>query len=327
MSTKSVGGRWRTTEGRQLAEEVLGRLVTGRSLSDLVSEERDGRVDLRGLPLPSPARKAQIAVGGAGYQVIDGMIEMRGVRWEGLDLSHARLSNLRLSSCVIVDCVLDSASCRDWRLWASEVTSSSFDGCDLRDSAIGTWHDGQRNTWRQVRFRGANLRGALALGAHFEACDFSDAVLEGVEFQQSTLRGCQFSGVVKDVVFDCRDLPGKPLCDELRDVDFSRASFEDVEFRGCRFQGVRLPQDPGLLVVPQYPRVAQRALELLAGDTSVEARMLIGEWQNELRLPGRPDSVGVFNRRDYLAAGGDTLAELAETTVHRALDSISADRG
>lgn len=249
---------------------------------------------------------------------------MRGAAWEALDLSHARLPSLRFFGSRVQGCRFDEASCRDWRLWASEVSDSSFAGADLRDSAIGTWQDGRNNVWRAMSFDRADLRGAVALGCHLEGCTFRDSQLSGAQFQHVTMRDCAFSGAVKDVLFDCRELPGKPAADVLVDIDFSGATLEDVEFRGCRFDGLKLPQSQGIYPIPSFPRVARRVLDLLEENSSVEARMLRSELTVALKLPGPDDSVGVFNRRDYLASGGEALADLAESLLMEAVGDLNA---
>jgi Mn-containing catalase len=86
---------------------------------------------------------------------------------------------------------------------------------------------------------------------------------------------------------------------------------------------VRLPQTPGLYVIPGFPRVARRVLDLLGDNSSVEGRMLRNELSVALKMPGREDSVGVFNRRDYLASGGEPLADLAETLLLEAAGGAS----
>jgi hypothetical protein len=138
------------------------------------------------------------------------------------------------------------------------------------------------------------------------------------------MRDCTFSGLVKEVLFDCREIPGRPVAGVLVDLDFTEATFEDVEFRGCRFDGLKLPKAPGVYLIPAFPLVARRALELLEGNPSIEARMLRGQFTNSLKLPGSDDSVDVFNRRDYVASGGETLADLAETVFMEALGDVGS---
>lgn len=243
--------------------------------------------------------------------VLNDVRELRDVRWRSLDLSGSRLGGLRFFGASIADCRFDGATCRDWRLWGSEVVDSTFAGGDLRDAALGTWHEGRTNTWRGVSFDRADLRGALVLGCETERCSFADARLDGVEFQQSSIRQCRFAGRLQDVLFDGRRIEGRPEPGALVDVDFGESTFQDVEFRGCRFEQVRLP--PGVYAIPTFPRVGRRVRELLEHDESVEARMLRAEVELTLKLPGEETSVGVFNRADYVAAGGERFADFAES--------------
>jgi uncharacterized protein YjbI with pentapeptide repeats len=324
MTSKALLERWKSPEGRLLAEKAI-QYLTGqrRGLPDGI-DLHEGRHDLRGLVAASPEARGRVSAGKVAAEVAGGLVELRGVRWEALDLSHARLPSLRFFGSQILDCRFDEASCRDWRLWGSEVIDSSFEGADLRDSAIGTWQDERSNKWQTVSFDRADLRGALAMGCHVERCSFRGSRLSDAQFQHVTMRDCTFSGAMKDVLFDCRELPGKPTADVLVNIDFSEATFEDVEFRGCRFDGLKLPQAQGIYAIPDFPRVARRVLDLLDENSSVEARMLRSELTVALKLPGRDDSVGVFNRRDYLASGGEPLADLAESLLMEAVGDVNA---
>ncbi|MCW2749578.1 MAG: pentapeptide repeat-containing protein [Aeromicrobium sp.] len=321
MSTKALQQRWNSAEGLVLAEEALRFLLgVGRDLPEGIGTH-EGRRDLRGLVLPDPKSAGSVVAGGVRAEAISGICELRGARWQALDLSQSRLSSLRFFGSVVADCRFDGAICRDWRLWDSEVRDSSFASGDLRDAALGTWHDGRTNTWRNVDFDGADLRGVLALGCLIAQCSFVEARLKGVEFQQATIRHCQFTGALQDVLFDGREIAGRPQPGVFVDVDFSKAKFEDVEFRGCRFDDVKLPA--GIYAIPRFPRVARRVLELLEHDESVEARMLRAELNLTLKLPGGDASVGVFNRADYIASGGERLADLAESLLIEAAGETS----
>jgi uncharacterized protein YjbI with pentapeptide repeats len=293
-----------------MAERALRFLLGAGDLPKEV-ETHDGRRDLRGLIVPDPSSTGTLVAGGVEARTMGGLHEFRGARWRDLDLSHSRVSDLRFFGSEIAGCRFDGATCRDWRLWDSTVTDSSFARADLRDAALGTWHDGRTNTWRNVDFDGANLRGVLALGCVMTRCSFRGARLGKAEFQQATLQHCEFSGALKDVLFDGREIDGRPAPSVFVDVDFSEATFQDVEFRGCRFDDVRLPA--GVYAIPEYPSAADRVLQLLEGDESVEARMLRAELSLTQRMPGADSSVGVFNRADYIASGGERLADLAES--------------
>lgn len=305
-----------------LAEEAL-RFLLGvhRDIPEGIGTH-DGRRDLRGLIWSAPKSKASAVAGGITAQVMSDIHEFRGVRWQALDLSESRLSGLRFFGSAIADCRFDGATCRDWRLWDSEVKDSSFASADLRDAVLGTWHDGRTNAWRNVVFDGADMRGALALGCLMERCSFAEARLARVEFQQATIRHCRFTGALQDVLFDGREIAGRPKPGIFLDVDFSEATFADLEFRGCRFDDVKLPS--GVYSIPRFPSVARRVLESLVHDESVEARMLRAELNLALKLPGADSSVGVFNRADYVVSGGERLADLAESLLMEAAGDFEA---
>lgn len=306
--------RWTGIEGERRAGESL-YWIFGGPRPDWI-EQHDGRWDLRGLVCPAPSQVRQLALGSITVDVLAGTTTLRGARWSSLDLSFARLPSLRFFDAKVEDCLLVGADCRDWRLWASHVSNSSFARAGLRSAALGTWHDGQTNAWDDVTFDEADLRDALFLGARLARLSFLRARLAGAQFLHVAMRQVSFGGEVRDVLFDGRDLPGKPQAERLQDVDFSSAQLIDVDFRGCRFDGVALPD--GILVVPNFPEVARRALALLASDSSIEARMFSAELANTMKLPGASDSVGVFNRADYVVSGGDALADLVEQTLARA---------
>ena len=313
MSTAALRARWRSGEGAARAEGVVAFLAGASRVVPAGVGMHEGRLDLRGLSWSLLRPVAMEAVRGARVAVLEGVVELRGVVWRGLDLSHAELPGLRFFDSRIEDCRFDGANCADWRLWASQVADCSFVGAKLKDASIGTWWEEKANSWRRVVFDGADLRGALVEACLLEDCSFGGTRVSGVDFDQVRLRRCRFSGLLREVMFEGRTLPRRAAPAPLVDVDFGEALFEDVEFRGCTFEGVRLPE--GVRMVPGYPGVARRGLELLAGDESVDARMLRGQFENDLKLPGSEDSVGVYNRRDYVASGGEGFADFAEVVL------------
>jgi hypothetical protein len=152
VASAGLADRWRTPEGQALAEEAVARLVTGRGLDGLGLGWHEGRMDLRGVPVPIPARLRRFESQGWFVEVLGDLITFRGARLRGLDLSGARLQSLRFFGSQIEDCRLDGANCQDWRLWDTEVSDCVFSRASLRDAAVGTWHEGRRNTWRRVDF-------------------------------------------------------------------------------------------------------------------------------------------------------------------------------
>jgi uncharacterized protein YjbI with pentapeptide repeats len=315
---KLLTERWRSEAGTLLAEEIVARLVAGRSLDGLGLDEHEGRVDLRCLPVPAPRQLERFETQGWFVERLGDVMTFRGVRLARLDLSGAQLQSLRFHGASIVDCRFDGATCRDWRLWATEVTGCSFSMADLRGAAVGTWHEGRRNEWRHVDFSGADFRVRVSQAALYEVCDFTAANLTKVKFEQCSLVRCRFSGAMREVVFDGRELDERPAPSPLLDVDFADAVFDQVEFMGFGLDRVIVPKDPDVRLIRNYRCVVEHALATLKGDESLPARMLRGEFQNRLRMMRAAEEDNVFNRRDYVMSGGEVLAALALDIFGRA---------
>jgi hypothetical protein len=132
-----LGDRWRTPEGQALAEEAVARLVAGRGLDGLGLGWHEGRVDLRGLPVPVPARLRRFESQGWFVEILGNLITFRGARLRGLDLSGAQLQSLRFFGSQIADCRLDGANCQDWRLWDTEVADCGLSRARLRTLLLG----------------------------------------------------------------------------------------------------------------------------------------------------------------------------------------------
>jgi hypothetical protein len=169
-----------------------------------------------------------------------------------------------------------------------------------------------------VDFTGAGFRVGVAWEAVFEDCDFTDAKLAKVKFEQCTLTRCRFAGELREVVFDGRDLTDRPAPQPMDTVDFSDATFRRVEFLGFDLDAVTLPKDPDIRLVRRAPCVARHGVDLLDGDDRTEARVLRAMFENRLRGPGTDNESAVFNRRDYLELGGPQLLALAEDVLTRA---------
>lgn len=245
-------------------------------------------------------------------------IKIHGARWSGLDLGGADLEHLRFYDAEIADCVFDGVQAADLRLWRSSVADCSFAGADLRQAVIGTWSEGRGNAWRRVSFDSGDLRQAVMAGGALDGCSFARTRLAGVWFTQMALTDCVFVGPLERVVFDGRGLREIPQPDPLTGVDFGGAVFKDVTFRGCRVQGVRWPESQDVRVVERFPEIADRAMGLLEGDVSLNARRLLAILGAHTKAPGASDSIGVFVWDNYIAMGGLDFAEFVWTTLNAA---------
>jgi uncharacterized protein YjbI with pentapeptide repeats len=303
MSTsRELQKRWHTGVGIPVREEALswlfGRSKRSKSRQVHGFGEIDGRVDLRGLSIAAPTARDTMYV--RGHQLVDlnGIVEVHNASWRDLDLTGASLPSLRFSKSELVNCRFDNANCEDWRFWATTVESSSFVKSRLRGAVLGTVWKRKPNHWSHVVFDRTDLRDTVFRGSVLEHCQFTNAKLAGVYFEQMTIRDTTFSGRLSNNLFDGRkgDDVGEPP--PMTGVDFSEADLGDVEFRGCRFEDVRFPPSAAITVVPNFPAVLTKVVSVLEGDDSLNARMLRAEFAI-ISDHGSADSVGVFNRRDY----------------------------
>jgi uncharacterized protein YjbI with pentapeptide repeats len=271
------------------------------------------------MPAPIPARLKRFESQGWFTEILGNLITIRDARLTHLDLSGAQLQSFRFFGSQIADCRLDGANCHDWRLWDTRVTGCSFSRANLRDAALGTWHESRRNTWRNINFTRADFRVIAPLEAVFEDCDFSAARINGVTFSQCAFTRCRFAGSMKNVLFDGRNLPpDKPAPPPMREVDFAAAIFHDVDFRGFDLEDVTLPDDPEVRLVRRARCVATKGMHILRADEGISARMLKADLQNRLAGPGDDHEAFVFNRRDYEQPGNTDLAALAEEVLSQA---------
>lgn len=318
MKSRALADRWKTAAGQEMADEAIARLMSARPLDDMGLDKYEDRWDLRFLPAPLPRRLARFETHGWFVEKPGELVKFHRARLERVDLSGAQLRSLRFHDSEIVDCRFDGASCQDWRLWGSDVIDCSFVNASLREAAVGTWHEGRRDVWRRVDFTGADFRVRVSWEAVYEECDFTGAKLAKVRFEQCTMTRCRFAGELREVVFDGRNLTDRPAPPPMGSVDFSDATFSQVEFIGFDLDGVTLPKDPDIRLLRQARCVARRAVEMLNGDDRTEARMLRAGLANRLRGPGTDDEARIFNRRDYLELGGPELLTLAEDVLTRA---------
>jgi uncharacterized protein YjbI with pentapeptide repeats len=332
VGSSPLANRWTSREGAALAREAIDRLVRGGRLDALGLASHEGRVDLRGIRFPAPAAGAPRRVGGVPMARLSGTVEVRDQRWEGVDLSHASLRDVKFFDCLLADCRFERADCQRWGFWGTTAAGCSLAGANLRGTAWGPTDPRRPNVLRGCDLREADLRSASVQRVVIEDCDFSQARLDKVTFAQCTIVNCRFAGPLPQVVFDGRDLgkdlqgrdrPGGP---EPRSVDFRDAVFELTEFKGYTLDDVTLPDDEQVRLVPRYRAVASRALQLLNGDDTQEARILAAMLSNSLRGPVRDRDAAVFNRRDYLdlmGVGSEALARLATDVIDRARAELS----
>jgi hypothetical protein len=244
QDARGLQRRWLDAAGRERATAVAAALATGR-LEELAFAEHQGRLDFRGYVEPELVR---------GRWVAD---------LDRVDFSGATFQNLHFSNRTIRDCRFQGVDFHDLRFWSTTVLDTTFDDARFGDIPVldGVLGRPARCTFRRVSFRGANLSYAMPKHALFEDCDFSGAKLYRAIFECDLIR-CRFAGRLHDVTFWGRRWGPRPfrrgkwvLRKRLRldDLDFSAADLHYVGFRGIDVSTLRLPTDPTLRIVRNWP--------------------------------------------------------------------------
>lgn len=291
-SAAALRRRWRTDTGRQLAHIVQRRIRDGDRLDGLGLGQVDGRTDLRGVVFTADITR------------------FPGVRLHGIDFSKASLAVLHLVDCAIENCVFDAADCQFWNFQRSSVADCSFVEADLRRSRLGEWSEGKGNTFARTNFTSAKMQWCSTSAATYTDCNFSYAALNKVNFWQSSLIRCTFAGPLREVIFDGRHLgEAKPDVNPMEDVDFTDAVFAGCDFRGVRFDSVRLPSDPDLVLV-RDPAVRDRAIAALP---AVAGHPRAGLIHSILTTDRQSGGEMVVNLRDIDDGAADLLMSLLRT--------------
>lgn len=316
MTPDPLVSRWRTPQGEELAFEVFRRLQAAKPLDGLGLGRHEGRADLRGIVAPPPRRLASVKQSGWNVHRLGELLTFERVQLHHLDMSGGHLGSLRFFHCAITDCRFDGANCQDWRLWAVDVTDSTFTHADLRQAVLGAWHEGRGDVYRRVGFAGANLRSIVCPAAYFADCDFDDAKLAKIDFQSSSFVRCRFAGLLREVIFyDHGFKTGKPDPNPMEDVDFSNAELRMVEFRHLDLDRVRFPTSPEHIEISHYRCVLERGVRELQEDKKWPGVRAI--LQHRLKWAGPHQERGVFNRRDLVEMGGEREAEFTIELLHR----------
>jgi uncharacterized protein YjbI with pentapeptide repeats len=285
-----------------------------------------GLLDLRGLPAPVPQRLARFEQAGWFFEKLGNLIKLEEVTLQSLDLSGASLEGFRLRKCVVENCKFDEARCHDWRMWESRISNTSFRSANLRDATLGPWADGKGNAFTNTDFTEADFKNCSSITAVFEDCIFSFANLSKVEFLRCGIVRCNFSGILDETVFDGRVFqPNEREPNRYEEVDMLNAVLKLTQFWGIDLPGVKLPNDPELRVIGNYPRVITTAVEALRNRNDETGRVLRAILSGE-RGVERGYPFGLFNRADWVLLGGEELAELADTTLRKAEDSCRGSR-
>jgi len=305
-----------TSDAKRL--EAWRRLSTGESLTDLSLPKKNGRMDFSGLVLPQPRVLERRNTPFGEIKRYEPNALFHKAKLHDINFSRSKLDSLTFEESELSNCCFDGCELRNLRLWASTIRDCTFCDADLRESGLGLATidgplSGKRNRFINVEFAKADLRNTVYVAAAFEHCSFRFSKLVDILFGTSTFIDCSFEGELREVRFWRSDMSvrGFPTdafpANEMIDVDFSRATLRDVEFRGLTLSRVRLPEDEDHIILQDFPAVLDQLISTLEQQQDQTAKLLLA-YLGAYRKWTVPGARGVLNKRD--------LAEIDPSTVY-----------
>ncbi len=297
---KSLRERWQGPDWRGRLPQVRDAIAAGSVTLVEGLGRHEGRVDLRGFPAAGVPVGLSSPASGMVVEHIAPISIGEGSCLEGIDFAHAGLSSWRLMGASIVDCVFDKAECADWRVWGTRIERSSFQGADLRDSALAADDKYGVTSWIDVDFSAAKLNGSAFTRGHLERCRFAAPGLRGVHWVGNRLVDVSFSGLMSRCKVDQRHLTPGRLPPVTQRLDFSEAVFDDISFDGLHSSDLALPEGRRMLIVDHMPDAAVEALGRLEGDDALPARRVRAVLKGRLKAWRDDESQMIIDLEDLL---------------------------
>jgi hypothetical protein len=253
---------------------------------------------------------------------VQGIVRVVGGVWENLDLSSAKLGQIRFHGTRFRNCRFADADCSRWRMWDVQFRDCSFEAANLRDTSMGGVDNGLRNVYDTVDFSRADMRATSHFSADMSDCLFVDTKLKLVNFGGTRFSDCRFEGELVEVVFNKYGFRGEALPpNEMRQIDFGDAQFDGVQFRDLEMSSdVEWPTSPEHLIVRDYRALVELLVRRWKERDDLGSRQLVAVFAARIKfIP--PQAVGVMSLREVLDIGGASGGELAVADLRRLTES------
>lgn len=270
MTKAQLSSRWQTGNYKQILDN-FGQIFNQVNLSQLknLADTFEGRIDCRGLPLPSAT---------TDFTQIENLLE-------NIDFSYAELGQpICFSCCQFSNCLFKNGQI-DCSFWGSHMINCQFIGGQI-NTCFGTSFErkpakkGQIKAYyniekygfesltncvfNKVTFKKYAGIGAICKACVFENCKFNFFKMDGI------FEDCQFIGKLRDMVFtgyqleliDYPPIETTPF-NSMKNVDFSQCELSFMSFRnGCDLGQIIPPNSNKHLVINYTLAFAEKVEKL-----------------------------------------------------------------
>ncbi len=257
-SKNDLQKRWKTVEGQKQVNSVL-RLLESKTtdLSSIGIAKIDDRFDLRGIQVRHGNSRSLI---GLAFGVLRDAF-LKNIYFSNVDLSFSTFDNIAFDNCHFEKVLLDRASLTSSKHYGCTFSRVIFSRSNLKNSFLGGSNGNTTTDFIDCVFTESNMTSSSHGAASYKQCQFNQNNLNETNFDGARLEDCKFIGRMESVEFrrfaqsvPKDQLPWKGECpdkyqNKMKNIDFSDASFENVNFNGVDLSSCKFPGDSICLVI------------------------------------------------------------------------------
>jgi uncharacterized protein YjbI with pentapeptide repeats len=251
--------RWNSEEGQNERNSILKRIITKNTTINNLNKTEAGLNDLRGL-----------LFNGISENYIEPITKTRerlylakNVTFYSCDLSFSDFSGWLFENCHFENCQFDTTNFNEAKFTACKFRKSAFRKSTFKKAAINLNNGSDSGliedcNFNECNFREANfgfpiIRQSIFSNCHLRFCNFDASRFEDVKFE-GKVETAFFNGIPqsysKPLFGFLSSFDPKKIKNEMKNVDFSSATIEDVTFaNGIDLATIKWPDDETILQI------------------------------------------------------------------------------
>jgi uncharacterized protein YjbI with pentapeptide repeats len=258
MSTEELTNRWHASDIERLGSILVnGGNIDSSALPNLPLV--DGRLDLRGVDMPSRGYTPGVTVGASFAPLPPLQTTVKSARFDSVDISYGNLARRLIQNSTFIDVFF----------LKTNLESVSVHSTRTNMNSAGIGYSGTH--YKNCLFRKINFSRTSFGRPEFDDCKFEDCRFNNADLFGSSFERCSFVGKVHDAWFHGHypSVPGKPFVyddsvkqfgearpNKMTNVDFSSAELSWVTFSDdCDLSTCRIPQDDFILKFSKWSEV------------------------------------------------------------------------
>lgn len=251
--------RWNNEQGQNERNSILKRIITKNTIINNLNKTEAGLNDLRGLLFNGISENYIEPI----TKTRERLFLAKNVTFYSCDLSFSDFSGWLFENCHFENCQLDTTNFNEAKFTACKFLKSAFRKTTFKRAAININNGSDSGLIEDCNFNECNFREANFGFPIIRQSNFINCHLRFCNFDASRLENVRFSGKVETTFFNgspqsySKPLFGflssfdpKKIKNEMKNVDFSSATIEDVTFaNGIDLSTIKWPDDNSIILI------------------------------------------------------------------------------